>query len=375
MLRAAYKFIVFDKTKSIGVVLGIVLSAFLIGQQLGVLGYLMGLMRTVPMQAQAPVWVTNARTKNANALGRMDARLVQELKSMPGVAQAYPVVMASGAANFLDGSSAALTLIGSEAPFLIAGPDSSYLLHGNLQSLLQEGAVTADALDAKNLGGNTSVGTEFEVNGKRAVVGAQTYNARGFGMSIVYTTLERARYLGNFPTYKVSAVLLQPAAGVSTDSLVAQVNRSLYGVKAWKKEDLAAATVHELIFNSGIGVSVGSLIAFALVSGFLIIGLIMYSAALDRLRDYGTLKAIGAGNGYLRRLVLTQALLFALAGFSAAILLLFGFAQGVRKSGLVIALDFPLVATLLGVVLFMCMGGALFALRRISGVEPASVFR
>ena len=36
MLKTAWKFIKFDKAKSIGVVVGILISTFLIGQQLGV---------------------------------------------------------------------------------------------------------------------------------------------------------------------------------------------------------------------------------------------------------------------------------------------------------------------------------------------------
>jgi putative ABC transport system permease protein len=42
------------------------------------------------------------------------------------------------------------------------------------------------------------------------------------------------------------------------------------------------------------------------ISGFFIIGLTLYSSAVDRIRDYGTLKAIGATNGYITRLILLQ---------------------------------------------------------------------
>ena len=44
MLLLAWKFIRYDRAKSIGIVTAIVISIFLIGQQLGLLGFLMGLM-------------------------------------------------------------------------------------------------------------------------------------------------------------------------------------------------------------------------------------------------------------------------------------------------------------------------------------------
>ena len=44
MIRTAFNFIRFDKVKSSGVIIGIVVSIFLIGQQLGILAFLTGLM-------------------------------------------------------------------------------------------------------------------------------------------------------------------------------------------------------------------------------------------------------------------------------------------------------------------------------------------
>ena len=46
MLKTAWEFIKFDKPKSIGVIVGILISTFLIGQQLGVFFFLTGLAST-----------------------------------------------------------------------------------------------------------------------------------------------------------------------------------------------------------------------------------------------------------------------------------------------------------------------------------------
>ena len=44
MIKTAFRFIRYDKIKSIGVIIGIVVSIFLIGQQIGIFQFLTSLM-------------------------------------------------------------------------------------------------------------------------------------------------------------------------------------------------------------------------------------------------------------------------------------------------------------------------------------------
>ncbi|HNB91896.1 MAG TPA: ABC transporter permease, partial [Saprospiraceae bacterium] len=147
------------------------------------------------------------------------------------------------------------------------------------------------------------------------------------------------------------------------------------GVKAWELQDLRQSTVRELLSSTNMGVSFGTLVVFAIITGFFIIGLTLYSAVLDRLRDYGTYKAIGATNGYVRRLILAQAILFALTGYVIALTLLFFFKQGMAKAGLIVQITPSLAGFLLFATLFISVGGSLFAISKINKLEPASVFK
>ena len=191
----------------------------------------------------------------------------------------------------------------------------------------------------------------------------------------MFTTLERARYFGNLPNTSISAVLLDVKPGVDPLVVRDNINRKIFGVRAWSSADLASSTVGFLLANSGIGFSIGSLIVFALIAGFFIIGLTMYSAALDRIRDYGTLKGIGATNGYIVRLILLQAFLFSIAGFGLGYLFIDLFRQGVGKAGTVFNYSPVMILSFFLVTLLISLGGAAFAIRRIVSLEPASVFR
>ncbi len=375
MLKTAWKFIRFDKAKSIGVTIGILISTFLIGQQLGIFIFLTGAMKALPATIKADIWVVDGKTEDANQLGKLDIRTVRAIQSMQGVKMAFPILITGAAANFDNGSSGNITIIGVGIARLNDILDSSKIIAGIPSDLQTDGAISGEFFDKANLGGNISLGKTFEINGKRAFFAMQTKGFRGFGSSFCLTTIERARFYSGQSVNTISAVLVQLDKGVNARQLSATINKTLYGVKAWPSQELATSTVRKILSSSGIALSTGTLIIFALVAGFFIIGLTMYSSALDRIKDYGTLKAIGATNGFIRRLIMTQAMVFAIAGFMIAFLLLEGFRRGVAQSGLMFSFAPWMILVIFIVISLISLGGASFALRRISGVEPASVFR
>ena len=374
MLRYAWQFMKYDKAKSVGIIIGIVISIFLIGQQTGIFIFLTNAMKALVTNSRADLWVVDSKTINANALGKLDIRKLREVESVEGVAHVYPVVVAGGSARFDDGTTAGVQLIGSDAPSFRIGLDPGKIIGGSLERMLEDGAVSADYFDRASLG-QAGLGTNFEINGKNAFIAVQTSGVRGFGGIFMFTTIEKARYFGNIRNTDISAVLVDVQPGADPSVVRDRINRTIFGVRAWTSKDFAGSTVGFLLSNSGIGFSIGSLIVFALIAGFFIIGLTMYSAALDRIRDYGTLKGIGATNGYIIRLILLQAFLFSLVGFAVGYLFIDLFRQGVGKAGTVFTYSPLMIAGFFLVTLFISLGGAAFAIRRIVSLEPASVFR
>ncbi len=375
MLKFAWKFIRFDKAKSIGVIVGILISTFLIGQQIGTFLFLSGLMGTLATDVKADIWVVDSKTIDVNQLGRLDIRNLRAVQGITGVKEAFPIIMTGASCNFKNGTSGGITLIGLNANYFYAVLDKSRIEAGNVSDLQLDGAVSGEFFEKKNLGGNIDIGTDFEINGKRAFFVLQTKGFRGFGSSYCVTTIERARYYSNQSVNNISAVLVRLEPGKNAEDVVADINNNIHGVRAWQSEKLANSSKLNVLSSSGIALSTGTLIVFALIAGFFIIGLTMYSSALDRLKDYGTLKAIGAGNNYISRLILTQAFVFSIVGFLAGFLLLDGFRRGVARSGLIFSFS-PLMLTAMFVTIgLISLGGASFALSRIRSVEPASVFR
>ncbi len=372
MFKTAIRFILYDKPKSIGALFGVVISIFLIGQQTGIFLFLTAMMSSLVDNIDTDIWVVDNRTTNVAALGQIDSRYQRQIEALPGIDHVYPLVISGSSAKFADGKSAGITLVGSQAPSFVGGP--WMISGGTKENLLFDNAVTTDEFDRKLLGG-AQIGTHFEIGGKQATVTLQTKGARGFGASFVFTTIDRARYYSKFPRDKVSALLVKVKPGTDTKQITKMIDHNMFGVKSWTKKDFSKATVSTVLGSSGIATSVGTLIIFAVIAGSIIIGLTLYSAATDRLKDYATLKAIGATNAFVRNLILTQAIIFAIIGYLIGLLLMQGFRLGIAKAGIMFSYSIGMYVAFAVITLVISMIGVIAAISRITKVEPASVFR
>lgn len=124
---------------------------------------------------------------------------------------------------------------------------------------------------------------------------------------------------------------------------------------------------------------VGYLFAFGavigLVVGFIIVYQILYADVQDHLAEYATLKAMGYRHGYLRGVVLQEALILGILGFLPGLgvsTLVFSLAVDATKLPLEMTLANAL--TVFALTLGMCCISGLFALRKLRTIDPAEVF-
>jgi putative ABC transport system permease protein len=96
---------------------------------------------------------------------------------------------------------------------------------------------------------------------------------------------------------------------------------------------------------------------------------------MDHIREYGTLKAMGATNGYLYRVIMQQAVISAFAGYSLAMAVSWFVVRGSEKGGAAILLPWPVALGMLGLTLVMCTGAALVSINKVTRLDPAMVFK
>lgn len=119
------------------------------------------------------------------------------------------------------------------------------------------------------------------------------------------------------------------------------------------------------------------LVAIGFVVGAAVVGLTIYTATIERTREFGVMKAVGGSAGFLYRIVLSQSAMLTAAGFIAGILgarLVAELAAGAAPE---FATDFQArdVALVGAVALVMAGVASLVPVHRVNSIDPAIVFR
>lgn len=111
MLSTAFKFVRFEKSKSMGILTAIVISIYLIGIELGMFFYLADIIGGIvgnsnPQYAQ--VFVVKKQTENVNQLSTFDIRWVNQIRSIDGVSDTHGLVLTNVSVRFPNGKDAPL---------------------------------------------------------------------------------------------------------------------------------------------------------------------------------------------------------------------------------------------------------------------------
>lgn len=122
---------------------------------------------------------------------------------------------------------------------------------------------------------------------------------------------------------------------------------------------------------------VGVLFVIAFLVGSAIVGLTIYTATIEKSREYGVLKAIGAANGVLYRVVLEQSILAGVIGFLIGLILSFlvGAVANRFVSGFITSIGLLDIVFVFGASMLMSLLAAWIPTRRLASLDPALVFK
>jgi putative ABC transport system permease protein len=374
MLKTAWQFMKYDLSKTLGILFGIIISVFLVGQNLGIFFAILNNMKGIARENEQYIWVVSDKTQAATQLRNIDVRIGREISSLEGVKKVHPLVVAGGTGKYSDGTQLGVLLVGLQGPDYAGGP-LRFEKGSDMSQLGNEGALVVDKSGVPAMG-NIKVGEYFQINNQRVYVSGICIGKAGFGTYSVFTTVERARSLGGFPVNDVSAYLIEPDLDKYTkQQVIDHINKNIPGIRAVDGNQFAQESIGVILKTSNIAISFGTIIIFAIISGFAIVGLTLFSMVKDRIKDYGTIKAIGGSNSFIRKLIISQALLYSFAGFSIAFGLLQLFKMGVSGKNLEIVFSVPMITGLIIITLSLSLMGSLFGLRKIMKLEPVQIFR
>jgi len=127
---------------------------------------------------------------------------------------------------------------------------------------------------------------------------------------------------------RVSAVYVQGVDPARADELARQLGKTLegYGVMTMR-EFLAMFEPNNI---PALKVFIEVIVGIGVIIGFAVVCLSMYMSVLQRTREIGILKSLGGSQGFIVRIILTEAWVLAIGGTLCGILMSFGAAQLIR---------------------------------------------
>jgi putative ABC transport system permease protein len=123
-------------------------------------------------------------------------------------------------------------------------------------------------------------------------------------------------------TGKLSVVYIKLTDPKQTPQFVAALKEKLKDYQIYSMDDFVGLMSADNVpgFNAFLGVVIG----VSVVVGFLVVFLSMYTAVLERTREIGILKALGASPSFILTLLFRETVILAIIGSLAGVLLTFG---------------------------------------------------
>ncbi|MEU5766161.1 ABC transporter permease [Streptomyces asoensis] len=155
---------------------------------------------------------------------------------------------------------------------------------------------------------------------KFSVIGVATADS-GDAAANVYIPLTQAQTLGDSKN-KVTTIYVKATDSQKIDSVKSTIQKNVSGTTVTTSADLADTVSGSLSTASSLATNVGKWLSVAvLIAAFLVAGLLTSSAVSRRVREFGTLKALGWKSGRVTRQVVGEAMVNGLLGGALGIAL------------------------------------------------------
>lgn len=378
MDRLALTMLTADRTKFLALVFAVASSVFLISQQVSIFN---GLMNRTTSQikdvASSLVWVMHPQTIYVDEIKPMNDAELARVRGVEGVDWAVRLYKGLARVSADNGRFRVGILLGLDDATLVGEPP--VMLLGSTESLREPDALIIDdqGFEALFPGEKPAVGKMLELNDRKArIVGICKPSPAFQTFPIIYARYSDAIGFVGRERNSMSFVLAKPTQGLSLEALAQRIGART-GLKAQTAEAFGWSTIWYYIGNTGIPVNFGITIAVAILVGAAVAGQTFFLFVLDNLKPLAALKAIGATNLTLVRMILLQALYVAVLGLGIGIgtsAFFFWATSEIPKLRLFLLHWQTAVGTAI-LMLLITIGVSLFAVRRVLKVEPGLVFK
>jgi len=360
-----------DRLRFVASLIGIVLSVVLVMVQMGLYFGFGRMITTMIDHVSTDLWIVSNGVKCFEDLSLLQTGMQKRLLAIDGVAEVVPVVVGFSAWSLPDGAMTPVFVVGSD---IAAGGLSPWnVVEGTVQSLTVPGTVAVDRSYYDRLG-VSGIGATSRIRGLPVTVGAVTDGIRSFTTTpYVFTNLGSAQSYIGLPASFTSHFLVRLKTKADVEVVRQNILSNISGIQALTPDQFREQSRSFWLFGTGAGAALLAGVLLSAIVGTAIVAQTLFSSTKDHLYEFATLRAIGASNGYIYKVIVCQAVLSAVIGFAIAALIGTAVVHFTAKSALQIVIPPNLMIELFFATVVMCIVSAFAAILRVIRVEPAIV--
>lgn len=372
--KIAYRNLFHDRMSLIVTLVGIVFSVVLVAIEVGLYKGSETKIATVLDKAPADLWIVPYGTKSFDDPSLLIGHEKYAALSTPGVSYAEDMIVAFSSWRKPEGGKKSFILVGLDWPN--GGTKPWSLVEGSVEDLHLPNAVAVDRSYFEDLG-IQSRGDYAEINNQRIQVTAVTKGIRSFTtLPYIFTPINTARKFIGARADQATYVMVRLAPGANVENVRTTLQDRLTGVEVLTHDEFTRRSINYWMFSTGAGLALITGMVLGAIVGVVIVAQTLYASTKDHLNEFATLRALGASASYIHAVILIQALLSAVLGYAAGMILamLAIYRLSIRVPTLTIVMTPTIAAYLFALTVGMCIFAAITAIRKVTRIDPAGVF-
>jgi len=361
-----------DRLRFIATIIGIVFSIVLVMVQMGLYLGFGHMVTTMIDHASADLWIMPKGTKCFEDPSLLNMRDRYRALSTGGVAEAIPLVIGFADWRMASGEMTPVFIVGSD--LRAGGLEPWNVVEGRVEALSGSKAVAVDSSYFNRLG-VSGIGSSAEIRQQPVHVAAVTSGIRSFTTTpFVFVDIDRARAYTGVPSTKASYLLVRLNPQANRDQERRDLASNIPDVEVLTPAEFRERSRKFWLFGTGAGAALFAGALLGVIVGTVIVAQTLYSSTKEHLNEFATLRAIGSSKRYIYKVIVCQALLSAVLGFSIAALLGDIVVRLTQATALPILITPSLLVGLLLLTVIMCVGSSIAAIIQVTRIDPATAF-
>jgi putative ABC transport system permease protein len=373
MVSLARKNLLHDRLRFVITVSGVAFAVTLVLVQVGLFMGLLGKATVTIENASADLWITSRETPNVDFAHTFPETNVLRVRGVPGVERADNLIVQFMNIQLPNGA--------EEGSLVYALEDFTAwnlpwkVNEGDVRDLKRGLYVMMDR-SAERRYGPFQLGEYREMLGRRFKIIGTTSDAASFTTApILFMDYKTAQEQLQTLQGKTQYILVRLAPGADAAAVKTEIGRRLPYNDVYLRDEWARRSRSYWVVSTGLGMNMGITVFLGILVGIVVVAQTLYTSAVEHVKEFGTVKAIGGSNLDIYRILGEQAVIAAVVGFVLGGAFSLAMRPLMAKLYLTVLVSPAFAGAVFVGTVLMCLGAAMLSFRRVATIDPALVFR